>query len=250
MAALGFALIVALEYRRIMGGVIIGILAVTVVAIVAGQQKFEGIFDVPPSIAPVFLQMDLAGALQVGLVTVVFAFLFVDLFDNTGTLIALAHRGGFMRPDGTVPRLHRALMSDSAAAMIGAAVGTSTTTSYIESASGINAGGRTGLTAADRRRALPPGAVRGAARRLDPRLRDGAGAALRRLPDDAQPHRSGVGRHHRSGARGHHRARHAVHLLDRRRHRVRLHLVCRNQSWRRAATATSIRPSQFSLCCS
>ena len=148
MAALGFALIVALEYRRIMGGVIIGILAVTVVAIVAGQQKFEGIFDVPPSIAPVFLQMDLAGALQVGLVTVVFAFLFVDLFDNTGTLIALAHRGGFMRPDGTVPRLNRALMSDSAAAMIGAAVGTSTTTSYIESAAGINAGGRTGLTAA------------------------------------------------------------------------------------------------------
>src|SRR5258707_4839645 len=148
MATLGFALIVALEYRRIMGGVIIGILAVTVVSILAGQQKFEGFFEGPPSIARVFLQMDLAGAFSVGLVTVVFAFLFVDLFDNTGTLIALAHRGGFMRPDGTVPRLNRALMSDSAAAMIGAAVGTSTTTSYIESASGINAGGRTGLTAA------------------------------------------------------------------------------------------------------
>jgi AGZA family xanthine/uracil permease-like MFS transporter len=148
MAALGFALIVALEYRRIMGGVIIGILVVTVVAIVTGQQKLEGIFDTPPSIAPVFLQMDLGGAFKVGLVTVVFAFLFVDLFDNTGTLIALAHRGGFMRPDGTVPRLHRALMSDSGAAMIGAALGTSTTTSYIESAAGINAGGRTGLTAA------------------------------------------------------------------------------------------------------
>lgn len=148
MATLGFALIVALEYRRVMGGVIIGILVVTVISILAGHQKFEGIFDIPPSIAPVFLQMDLAGALQVGLVTVVFAFLFVDLFDNTGTLIALAHRGGFMRPDGTVPRLRGALISDSAAAMIGAAVGTSTTTSYIESASGINAGGRTGLTAA------------------------------------------------------------------------------------------------------
>ena len=147
MATLGFVLIVALEYRRVMGGVIIGILAVTIVAIALGRQKFGGIFDVPPSIAPVFLQMDLAGALNVGLVTVVFAFLFVDLFDNTGTLIALAHRGGFMRPDGTVPRLHGALMADSGAAMIGAAVGTSTTTSYIESASGINAGGRTGLTA-------------------------------------------------------------------------------------------------------
>ncbi len=147
MAALGFALIVALEYRRVMGGVIIGILVVTVVSIVFGHQKFGGIFDVPPSIAPVFLQMDLGGAFQKGLLIVIFAFLFVDLFDNTGTLIALAHRGGFMRPDGTVPRLNRALMSDSAAAMIGAAVGTSTTTSYIESASGINSGGRTGLTA-------------------------------------------------------------------------------------------------------
>src|SRR6478735_8150377 len=148
MATLGFALIVALEHRRVLGGVIIGILVVTIVSIIAGEQKFAGVFDVPPSIAPVFLQMDLSGAIHVGLVTVIFAFLFVDLFDNTGTLIALAHRGGFMRPDGTVPRLNRALMSDSAAAMLGAAVGTSTTTSYIESAAGINSGGRTGLTAA------------------------------------------------------------------------------------------------------
>jgi AGZA family xanthine/uracil permease-like MFS transporter len=148
MATLGLFLIVALEQRRIMGGVIIGILVVTIVAIAAGQQKFAGIFDTPPSLAPVLLQMDLGGAFKVGLVTVVFAFLFVDLFDNTGTLIALAHRGGFMKPDGTVPRLHRALMADSGAAMIGAAIGTSTTTSYIESASGINEGGRTGLTAA------------------------------------------------------------------------------------------------------
>ncbi|MBL6615022.1 MAG: NCS2 family permease [Reyranella sp.] len=148
MATLGFVLIVALEYRRVMGGVIIGILVVTIVAIAAGQQKFGGVFGAPPSLAPVFLQMDLAGALNVGLVTVIFAFLFVDLFDNTGTLIALAHRGGFMRPDGTVPRLNRALIADSGAAMIGAAIGTSTTTSYIESASGINSGGKTGLTAA------------------------------------------------------------------------------------------------------
>jgi AGZA family xanthine/uracil permease-like MFS transporter len=147
MATLGFALIVALEYRKVLGGVIIGILVVTIISIIAGQQKFAGVFDLPPDPRPVFLQMDLAGATGVGLVTVVFAFLFVDLFDNTGTLIALAHRGGFLRPDGTVPRLSRALVADSAAAMIGAAVGTSTTTSYIESASGIAEGGRTGLTA-------------------------------------------------------------------------------------------------------
>jgi AGZA family xanthine/uracil permease-like MFS transporter len=93
------------------------------------------------------MQMDIGGALKVGLVTVVFAFLFVDLFDNTRTMLALAHRGGFMKPDGTVPRLRNALICDSAAAMIGAVVGTSTTTSYIESASGISAGGKTGLTA-------------------------------------------------------------------------------------------------------
>ena len=147
MATLGFALIVALEHRKVLGGVIIGILVVTIVSIIAGQQKFGGIFDLPPDPRPVLLQMDLGGALKVGLLTVVFTFLFIDLFDNTGTLIALAHRGGFMRKDGTVPRLRSALMADSAAAMVGSAVGTSTTTSYIESASGINAGGRTGLTA-------------------------------------------------------------------------------------------------------
>lgn len=147
LAALGFVLIVALEHRKVMGGVIIGVLAVTIASILLGQSKFTGVIAMPPSIAPVFLQMDIPGALHVGLVTVVFAFLFVDLFDNTGTLIGLAQRGGFMRPDGTVPRLRSALMSDSAAAMVGAALGTSTTTSYIESASGINAGGRTGLTA-------------------------------------------------------------------------------------------------------
>ena len=190
MATLGFALIVALEYRRVMGGVIIGILVVTVISILAGQQKFEGIFDIPPSIAPVFLQMDLAGALQVGLVTVVFAFLFVDLFDNTGTLIALAHRGGFMRPDGTVPRLRGALISDSAAAMVGAAVGTSTTTSYIESASGINAGGRTGLTAATVGILFLLALFIAPLAGFHPRLRDGTRPALRRLPDGARPHRS------------------------------------------------------------
>ena len=143
----GFVLIIALEQFKVPGAVIIGVLAVTAASIAVGASTFAGVVGTPPSPGPVFLAMDLSGALKVGLVTVVFAFLFVDLFDNTGTLIALAHRGGFMNKDGTVPRLRSALMADSGAAMIGAAVGTSTTTSYIESASGINAGGRTGLTA-------------------------------------------------------------------------------------------------------
>jgi len=146
MATLGFAVIVALEHRKVIGGVIIGILAVTVVSIIAGQQKFTGIFDMPPSIAPVLLQMDLGGALKVGLLTVVFAFLFVDLFDNTGTLIGVAHRAGLLDRDGHLPRAGRAFTAAALAAMGGALLGTSTVTSYIESAAGVKAGGRTGLT--------------------------------------------------------------------------------------------------------
>lgn len=91
--------------------------------------------------------MDIQGSLSFGLLGILFTFFLADLLDNTGTLIATTHRAGLMAPDGTVPRLGRALMADSGGAMIGAVLGTSTTVSYIESASGIQAGGRTGLTA-------------------------------------------------------------------------------------------------------
>jgi AGZA family xanthine/uracil permease-like MFS transporter len=97
--------------------------------------------------APTLLQLDLAGAFQIGLVTIVFAFLFVDLFDTAGTLIGIAHRAGFLDEQGRLPRIRKALVADSVATMAGAVLGTSTTTSYIESAAGVNAGGRTGLTA-------------------------------------------------------------------------------------------------------
>jgi AGZA family xanthine/uracil permease-like MFS transporter len=147
LAGVGFAIMIALDHYKVPGGLIIGVLAVTFIAMILGLQKFGGIASAPPSIAPVFLKLDIGAALSIGLVTVVFAFLFVDLFDNSGTLIGIAHRAGFLRPDGTVPRLGQALTVDSSAAMIGAALGTSTTTSYIESAAGIKAGGRTGLTA-------------------------------------------------------------------------------------------------------
>jgi AGZA family xanthine/uracil permease-like MFS transporter len=147
LASLGFVAIVALDHYRVPGGIIIGVIAVSIVSALVGASTFDWrIVALPPNPAPVLLQMDLAGALNVGLITVIFAFLFVDLFDNSGTLIGLAHRAGFLRPDGTVPRLGRALIADSTAAMAGAALGTSTTTSYIESAAGIKAGGRTGLT--------------------------------------------------------------------------------------------------------
>ncbi|HET9916925.1 MAG TPA: NCS2 family permease [Candidatus Binatia bacterium] len=147
LAAIGFVLIAALSYRRVPGAIIIAVLLITCVSVPLGLTQFKGIASAPPSIAPTFLQMDLRGALEVGIWTIVFVFLFVDLFDNTGTLIGVAHRGGFLDREGKLPRIGKALVVDSSAAMAGAALGTSTTTSYIESAAGVDAGGRTGLTA-------------------------------------------------------------------------------------------------------
>ncbi|HXV25501.1 MAG TPA: NCS2 family permease [Alphaproteobacteria bacterium] len=147
LAAIGFFLMVALDRLRVPGAIIIAILATAVAGILLGHSEFKGIFSVPPSLAPTFFAMDLSAALDAGLIAIIFTFLFVDLFDNTGTLIGVAHRAGLIGPDGRIPRLGRALISDSSAAMVGAALGTSTTTSYIESAAGVKAGGRTGLTA-------------------------------------------------------------------------------------------------------
>ena len=147
LAAIGFALIAALSARKIPGAIIISILAITAVAVVLGLAEFKGIASAPPSIAPTFLAMDLKGALEVGLWAIIFVFLFVDLFDNTGTLIGVAHRGGFLDKEGKLPRIGKALIVDSTSASVGAALGTSTTTSYIESTAGVDAGGRTGLTA-------------------------------------------------------------------------------------------------------
>ncbi|WP_421683585.1 NCS2 family permease [Stutzerimonas urumqiensis] len=147
LAILGFVLIVALEALRVTGAVMIGILIVTAIAVLLGITPFAGVVSMPPSLAPTFLQLDIAGALDVGMISVIFAFLFVDLFDNTGTLIGVAKRAGLMTPDGHLPKMGRALIADSTAAMGGSLLGTSTTTSYIESAAGAAAGGRTGLTA-------------------------------------------------------------------------------------------------------
>lgn len=147
LATLGFFLIVGLEALKVRGAVLIGIMAVTVVAILLGVTPFAGVVSMPPSLAPTFLQLDIKGALDVGLISVIFAFLFVDLFDNSGTLIGVAKRAGLMDKDGHMPKMGRALIADSTAAMAGSLLGTSTTTSYIESAAGVSAGGRTGLTA-------------------------------------------------------------------------------------------------------
>ncbi|MDX5298185.1 MAG: NCS2 family permease [Gammaproteobacteria bacterium] len=143
----GFLLICALSFRRVTGAVMIGIIAVTLIALGLGMIEYKGFVSAPPSLAPTLLELDIAGALNVGLISIVFAFLFVDLFDTSGTLIGAAQRGNLLDADGKLPRLGRAMMADSVATMSGAALGTSTTTSYIESTAGIAAGGRTGLTA-------------------------------------------------------------------------------------------------------
>ncbi len=147
LACFGFLLIAALSARRVPGAIILGIIVVAVLGVPFGLTRFDGILSLPPSLAPTFLQLDIAGALELGLVGIVFTFFLVDLLDNTGTLIATTHRAGLMRRDGTVPNLGRALVADSGGAIFGSVLGTSTTVSYIESASGIQAGGRTGLTA-------------------------------------------------------------------------------------------------------
>lgn len=146
-ALLGFFVITALSYLRVTGAVMIGILGITVIAIMLGHNEYGGLMSMPPSIAPTLMAMDLMGALDIAMLSVIFAFLFVDLFDTSGTLVGVAHRGKLLDKDGKLPRLGRAMMADSTASMAGAALGTSTTTSYIESTAGIASGGRTGLTA-------------------------------------------------------------------------------------------------------
>ncbi len=146
-ALVGFFVISALAYLKITGAVMIGVLGVTVVAMVLGHNEFGGIVSAPPSVSPTLFQLDIVGALDVALISVIFAFLFVDLFDTSGTLIGVAERGKLLDKDGKLPRINRAMMADSSASIAGSLMGTSTTTSYIESASGIAAGGKTGLTA-------------------------------------------------------------------------------------------------------
>ncbi len=147
LCLLGLVLITALNYRRIIGGTLIGILIVTAIGIPLGLATYTGIVSAPPSLAPTLLQLDFSRVGEASFLIVVFSFLFVDVFDNAGTLIGVTYRAGLTDAEGNLPRLKQALVADSFAAMFGSLIGTSTTTSYIESAAGVAAGGRTGLTA-------------------------------------------------------------------------------------------------------
>lgn len=147
MATLGFIVTIGLVYLRVPGAVTIGILGITLISLLTGNSQFGGVVSMPPSIAPTLLQLDIAGALDVGMISVIFAFLFVDLFDTTGSLVGITKKAGLMDNNGQVPNMGRALLADSTATVTGAMLGTSSTTSYIESASGVASGGRTGLMA-------------------------------------------------------------------------------------------------------
>ncbi|HVY00051.1 MAG TPA: NCS2 family permease [Pseudorhodoplanes sp.] len=147
LCLIGFVLIVALNELKIVGGTLLGILIVAVIGIPLGLSQFTGVVSMPPSLAPTLLQLDFSRAAEATFLIVVFSFLFVDVFDNAGTLIGVTQRAGLLDRNGNLPRMKQALIADSFAAMFGSLIGTSTTTSYIESASGVAAGGRTGLTA-------------------------------------------------------------------------------------------------------
>jgi AGZA family xanthine/uracil permease-like MFS transporter len=146
MAVFGFLLIVTLDRLKVKGAILIGIVVVTILSFFFGGNKFAGLVSLPPSIAPTFLQLNVPGALSMGFLNVVLVFFLVELFDATGTLMGVANRAGLL-VEGKMARLNKALLADSAAIVAGSVLGTSSTTAYIESAAGVQAGGRTGLTA-------------------------------------------------------------------------------------------------------
>lgn len=142
----GFVIIAALTYRKWTGAVVLGMLGVTVIGWLTGAAEFQGVVSAPPS-ADAFFRLDIVSALELSMVTVVLTLLLVDIFDTAGTLVGVANRANMLDEQGRLPRLKRALLADSTATAAGSILGTSSTTSFIESAAGVEAGGRTGLTA-------------------------------------------------------------------------------------------------------
>ncbi len=144
---LGLLVIAILSYLRVKGAMIIGMAVVTVIALPFGIVQFQGVASAPPSIAPTFFKMDLAAALSPQYFPLILVFLFMTLFDTVGTVVGVTQQAGLMKEDGSVPKLRQILMTDATATVAGAALGTSTVVTYIESSAGVQEGGRTGLTA-------------------------------------------------------------------------------------------------------
>ena len=147
LAGLGFLLIAILSIRKIPGAIIIGILTVTFLSIILNLVEFDGIFALPPDVTPVFLELDIFGALDIAMISVIVSFLFVNLFDTAGTLFGVASRANFLDETGNIRNMDKALKADSSSSIFGSFFGCAPVTSYVESSAGIETGGRTGLTA-------------------------------------------------------------------------------------------------------
>ena len=147
MAALGFMLIAGLSVRNVPGAIIIGVLTITLLALGLGFVEYQGLVAYPPDVSSTFLQLDILGALDVAMVAVIASFLFVNLFDTAGTLLGVANRANLVDDQGRVKNLDKALKADSSSSIFGALLGCAPVTSYVESSAGVEAGGRTGLTA-------------------------------------------------------------------------------------------------------
>ena len=147
LAALGFLLILVLAIRKVIGAIIIGVLTVTVLSLLLGLIQFNGIVSSPPDLKPILFKLDIVGAIDVAMISVIISFLFVNLFDTAGTLLGVASRANLIEDSGKIVNLDKALKADSTASVAGSFLGCSPVTSYVESSAGVEAGGRTGLTA-------------------------------------------------------------------------------------------------------
>lgn len=147
LASLGLLVIIALDYKKVPGAMVIGVLSVSVIAAILGLTKFHGLVSMPPSMSPILMQMDFSRVFEASMISVVLAFVFVDIFDTSGTLMATASQAGLSDKDGKFPQMKNAMMADSVATTVGATLGVSSVTTYVESGAGISAGGKTGLTA-------------------------------------------------------------------------------------------------------
>lgn len=147
LAAVCFLMIAVLSHFRVFGAILLSILAVTALGLLMGLVNYGGMVAMPPSLAPTLMALDISGAFDVAMISVILAFLFVNMFDTAGTLMGVAHRADLIKSDGKIENLSQALKADSTSSVAGALIGCPPVTSYVESASGVAAGGRTGLAA-------------------------------------------------------------------------------------------------------
>ncbi|MDR8394014.1 NCS2 family permease [Aliifodinibius sp. S!AR15-10] len=148
LGLIGLAITLVLEARNWRGSILIGIVTTTLLGVLFGSISLPGtLISIPPSMTPTAFELDIAGAFRWGLMGAIFSFMFVDLFDSVGTIVACSYEADLVEEDGSIENISQMLGADAIATSVGALLGTSTTTTYVESASGIEEGGRTGLTA-------------------------------------------------------------------------------------------------------